>query len=278
MVTSPYPATLPTYTTKIDKVDLVDDDHINQLQFDLVALATEVGTDVGGSATDLKSRLARSINDAGGMRMGTSFPVSPAPADGDFFYRSDQDIVYLYDGATWDAQSGITNYAAGDYLIAGPGQFKSNYIPNSSYEKIDEFYVPRSGTLRIKFWLKSQAGVTAYGRIYRNGSAVGTERSTTSTTLTEYSEDLASWAAGDLVQLYTKVGTGGNPLSVGAMRIYENVPVTEVPMSTKVIVYWGSGVPDAGLATKVGDLYLRSDGGASTTLYVSTGVGTWTAK
>lgn len=36
---------------------------------------------------------------------GTSFPVSPAPVDGQTFYRTDTDILYIYDGATWQAAS-----------------------------------------------------------------------------------------------------------------------------------------------------------------------------
>lgn len=59
--------------------------------------------------------------------------------------------------------------------------------------------------LRISFDLKAEGfGETAYGRIHRNGVPVGTERSTTSTSHVNYSEDIAGWYAGDTIELYAK--------------------------------------------------------------------------
>jgi len=46
-------------------------------------------------------------------------------------------------------------------------------------------------------------------------------------------------------------------------------------------IYDGAGTPEAAVIAKVGALYLRSDGGASTTLYVKesgTGNTGWVAK
>ena len=69
--------------------------------------------------------------------------------------------------------------------------------------------MPGSGTLRIKFKLRSNAlsgSVTAYGRIYKDGTAIGTERSNSrliSDDFVEYSEDLTISSAG-YVQLYVK--------------------------------------------------------------------------
>jgi hypothetical protein len=52
--------------------------------------------------------------------------------------------------------------------------------------------------------LRASSGATAYGRIYRNGSAVGTERSTSSETDVVFSQDISGWTAGDMVQIYAK--------------------------------------------------------------------------
>lgn len=51
------------------------------------------------------------------MHKGTSFPGSPA--EGQMFYRSDEDKLYLYDGAAWDAAIGDTflNNSSGWYQI-----------------------------------------------------------------------------------------------------------------------------------------------------------------
>lgn len=99
-----YPGALWSPTVKTDKVDLVDDDHINRLQEEVVAVQTELGVNVAGSATDLVARLARALADSGAIAQGTSFPTSPTPVDGQMFYRTDQNVLYVYNGSTWDAQ------------------------------------------------------------------------------------------------------------------------------------------------------------------------------
>jgi hypothetical protein len=40
--------------------------------------------------------------------MGTSFPVSPTPVEGQAFYRTDEDLLYIYDGSGWDSMGGTT--------------------------------------------------------------------------------------------------------------------------------------------------------------------------
>lgn len=97
---------------------------------------------------------------------------------------------------------------AGDYqliTVAGPATTTSQ-----TYVKLIEFRVAQSGTYRIKFGLSaSYAGQQVNGQIYKNGSAVGTERSVTGTTYVDYSEDISSWAVGDLCQIYAKIPAGG---------------------------------------------------------------------
>jgi len=64
-------------------------------------------------------------------------------------------------------------------------------------------------TIRIKFDIRNSdnnPNTTMFGRIYKNGSPVWTERTTTSSTYTTYSEDL-TFAAWDLIQLYAKSDT-----------------------------------------------------------------------
>ena len=96
----------------------------------------------------------------------------------------------------------LASQTAGDYLLdTNPAE---RTTASASYVKLKETKVGVSGTFRIKFSLKSDAGGAVFARIYRNGVAVGTERSTTSTTFVEYSEDIGGWAAGDLVQVYGK--------------------------------------------------------------------------
>jgi len=90
---SSYPGSLDSFTTKTDKVDLVDDDHINELQNSVVAIETELGTDPAGSVTDVKTRLAKIIADSGAIKQGTSFPGTTEA--GLIFFRTDEDKLYI---------------------------------------------------------------------------------------------------------------------------------------------------------------------------------------
>ncbi len=67
--------------------------------------------------------------------------------------------------------------------------------------KIAEIMVPRGGTIRTTFTMKEDtSGNEAYGRIYKNGGAVGTTRTST-TSYVQHTEDLV-FAKDDLLQLY----------------------------------------------------------------------------
>ena len=56
---------------------------------------------------------------------------------------------------------------------------------------------------------------------------------------------------------------------------------SDIKLSTGVLVMSGSGSPEAAKTAPVGSMYLRTDGGAGTTLYVKesgTGNTGWAAK
>lgn len=96
-----YPASIKSFTTKTNQVDDVDAAHMNTVQDEIVAIQTELGTDPAGSETDLKTRLYVTIDNDGALRKNTSFPGTPI--DGQFFYRTDQNTAYIYNGSTWDS-------------------------------------------------------------------------------------------------------------------------------------------------------------------------------
>lgn len=91
---------------------------------------------------------------------------------------------------------------------------------STSYVKVKEIILGQvTGSLRVSFDLKKSNSGTVYGRIYKNGVAIGTERSTGSTSYVNYSEDLSGFSAGDLVQLYVKK-SGITPVYVQNFRIH----------------------------------------------------------
>lgn len=260
---------IETFTTKTNKVDLVDAAHMNTVQTSLVNIETALNI---------------AMQQDGSLNQGTSFPVSPTPINGQVFYRTDQKVSYIYDlpTTTWKPQSGITAYVAGNYLIAGPSAIVSQ-TTTGAMTKIVEMVLPRPGTLRIVFGAVDIPTSHTVAQIYRNGSAVGTLRTTASGTWTEWSEDIAGWATGDLLQLYAD-DTGGTDGSLaGALRIYENVPNREifglggVGAESGSLKYTGNTTPPAALGN-IGDEYFNNTGGTSTTLYVKTGASTWTPK
>lgn len=176
-------------------------------------------------------------------------------------------------------------YTAGNYkIIPDPMPFTSN--SNTSYTKVSEIYLPRAGTLRVKFWLAVSGGHTVSGRIYRNGVAIGTEQTTTSIVGTQFSEDIAGWSIGDLLQLYAKISSGVGEITVGGLELFEGTPNSEkmddstyrqakhytITNAATIVITSMTGLGS------IGDTAYILSGGAATTLYVKTAAGTWTAK
>ena len=95
----------------------------------------------------------------------------------------------------------------GSYVIGAPST-SSKLTAATSYTKLYEFITNCSGTVDVQFLMKlTTASGTGYGRIYVNGIAVGTERTTIIDTDTTYNE-VITVAIGDLIQIYAKHSTG----------------------------------------------------------------------
>lgn len=109
------------------------------------------------------------------------------------------------DAATMRTTLGVSgsNAAAGNYLEHSIEEVGGGTQTETSYEKVGEFLLTRGGTFRVAFTQNSgTAGNPTKGRIYRNGAAVGTERSNQTGGGVTYSEDISGWTANDLCQLY----------------------------------------------------------------------------
>ncbi len=81
---------------------------------------------------------------------------------------------------------------------------------STPFEKKKEIKVRFSGTIRIKFDLKSNSGppFPANGQIYVNGIAVGIDQLTRSSTFVTFSEDISGIHTDDLVQLFVHADPG----------------------------------------------------------------------
>jgi len=147
--------------------------------------------------------------------------VSTALAVGDISANMIGDIQY--DGTNFvlknPATVGLNSYAVvSDTLQTSADTEQST--TSGSYAKLKEILVLFPGTYRIKFDAKSAIASTSYGRIYKNGTAYGTEQTVTSiNTYNTYSQDLQVYA-GDLIQLYAYAVGGATTVSVRNFRLY----------------------------------------------------------
>jgi len=174
-----YPASIVTFLTKTNKVDLVDAAHINDLQNEVLAIQQELGKDPAGSAVDVKTRLYVSIDNDGAVRKGTAFPSSPIA--GQPFYRTDTKVLYVYDGSSWSISAGTSfrAYYSGQINIQSLGGKKivgfSETFDTGGYFASDRFTPGVAGKYIIGFicgrlsgayWSDSEGKIC----IYKNGS------------------------------------------------------------------------------------------------------------
>lgn len=91
--------------------------------------------------------------------------------------------------------------------VAHPPFSIENPMAGTSYLPFGQrIFIPYSGTLRATFGLRSSrdsSSYTVYGRWYKNGSPIGTERSKNNTSSTTYSEEFPV-SQGDVFQLYLR--------------------------------------------------------------------------
>lgn len=119
-----------SYTTKTDKVDLVQAAHINAVQSELVTIETILGTGVKGDRANVKTRLNNALDADGSILSGTSYP-SPALGS-QVFYRTDLTTLYVHNISTgqWDALGGSLS----NIIAFFQGQDSSSTSANGIYK------------------------------------------------------------------------------------------------------------------------------------------------
>ena len=113
------------------------------------------------------------------------------------------------------ADMGVSN----TLIISSDGERSHN---TQVYAKLKEIRIGLSGTYRIKFGLKevSTGAYGGYGKIYRNGAAVGTQQTGGDEHYATQSEDIAGWSVGDLCQVYVRTMAASGTVYVNNFRVY----------------------------------------------------------
>jgi len=130
-------------------------------------------------------------------------------------------IYPLDDTGHIPASALFADYTAGNNLLASADR---EYVGAGGFMKLKEIILPRGGTLRIDFEMKSNADHGARAQIYRNDSPVGTHYyATTPGQYQSYSQDISGWSAGDKCQLYGG-HNGGGTAYIKNFKIYCATP------------------------------------------------------
>ncbi len=150
--------------------------------------------------------------------------VPPAHTTIENCHIKDERIFIKPIGLKYEASAGLLTYDDTESTYDNTSyenEKELDPVPDDVFEDESEF--------KISFDIKTaNVATTVYGRIYRNGVAVGTEQSTTSTVYVTKTEDISGWSAGDLIQLYTKTGTSGVIVYVEHFRVYGDIAYTSV--------------------------------------------------
>lgn len=109
-----YPAALDSFTAKTDTSDDVLAAHINDIQTALVNTQTELGTDPAASATDVKTRLAQSLDAYGNIKYAAETGLTIS--SGAVTASQNMHTIETESGAASDDLATINGGAAGDEL------------------------------------------------------------------------------------------------------------------------------------------------------------------
>lgn len=200
-------------------------------------------------------QIRENCNQLRSLQQGSSAPTSTVagmfwlytPGAGDWVLKqrnsANDDWIDIYNLTVDDVpKAHIADVATGSIAIHGikvytyPGGLYSNdgteiiayadaeaSSTSGTYEKVKEMKLNSLYTTSLKIYFQLQtldAGETVYGRVYRNGSPVGIEQSTTGDTAWhDFTETIYDWTTADQLQLYIKRSGGSSAVKAKEFRI-----------------------------------------------------------
>lgn len=173
-----FDSVIVSFTTKTDKVDLVQAAHMNSVQSELVTIETILGTAVKGDRASLKARLANALDIDGSLLSGTSFPSPSFTSQG--FYRTDLSLFYVRDSSGTFQQVGQSLSAT---LFEYNGQIDAKEISATDLGGTGTeyyHYLKMTGSTYVTKWstkwikIAGVSTVTIYARIWNSDGVTGT--------------------------------------------------------------------------------------------------------
>lgn len=233
-----YPTTLAVFTEKRDHIDVYAADHQNQEEVEIIALQTYIGTNPQGNRPNLTTRLATMMATNGAIAQSSGgFPTGTL-YDGQMFYRTDQDVLYVYDGSGWDAQGTSQSNVVFEWkgcVFNSAVTFATTLSLNNPVGFLHFNTGDAYLTCFTTRWMKP-AGintVTIYTLLFDSGSGdaigftniggvIGSTPGTTTSSpawASTYSLDVSSLASGTHYEIITmlKNSTGGQRAGMGAI-------------------------------------------------------------
>jgi len=166
-----------------------------------------LGRDVTGTATVIKLE-------------SDGFSLSTAPSDAQGLVPTFTESVKLMaDGMI--GRNGIKGinvdpYTAGTIILVSSDAATASTTIGTTWVKFKEIQIERGGTIRVYYTADVGAG-THYFNVFRNGTAVGTQRTVTG--LSNWEEDIAGWSPNDLVQIWARTASSSYTATVSNFRI-----------------------------------------------------------
>jgi hypothetical protein len=139
---------------------------------------------------------------------------------------------------TLTAAVALDDATAGNYVEGGPALLNWKQVGIADYTKVATIVVRRAGTYRFVFNLFTSyyPGITAYGKIYRNGEAVGVEKTRSTTSGTWQTDDIAGWSVGDTAELYIMTNNSNYFARAEFFCACVATPLISAPLYTDLIL------------------------------------------
>ena len=97
--------------------------------------------------------------------------------------------------------------------------------------------IPWDGTIKVRFDMKcsTNGGAKAFAQVLRNGSAVGTTVSQTSTLYISYTDNMAGWVRNDLLQVTANSsGTAGGTMGIKNLILSGGTDIPQIALGVPV--------------------------------------------